>query len=260
MKLVLPILMLLIISCNTAEKKINPNMPGAYKMKYQRLKNDKTDTTYKSLDQLKIFTENYIMYANINSPDSVSSFGIGTYTYEKDTVLEHIIYSASDTTKNESLRTFSLHIKKTPAGYIQIIPNILSAGKNYELTEEYDAVGKEIKSPIDGAWRQVNRYTIIGNDTTTSRVVQFKIYYMGHCIWANTGTDSLNISHTGIGLGTFEMSGTNKLKESMSASTYSTVRGHDFDIDIAMNGTDSFTQTITNPDGSKNIEVYMRLK
>ena len=52
----------------------------------------------------------------------------------------------------------------------------------------------------------------------------------------------------------------NKVKESMRASTYSSVRGHDFDIDIKLNGSDGFTQTITDTDGTKNIEVYIRLK
>ena len=70
----------------------------------------------------------------------------------------------------------------------------------------------------------------------------------------------MNKKHTGIGFGKFEMSGTNKVKESMVVSTYAVVRGHDFDIDVEMNGTEGFTQTMNNPDGSKNIEVCQRLK
>ena len=46
----------------------------------------------------------------------------------------------------------------------------------------------------------------------------------------------------------------------MIASNFSEVRGHNFDVDIEMNGADGFTQTITNPDGAKGIEVYERLK
>jgi len=52
----------------------------------------------------------------------------------------------------------------------------------------------------------------------------------------------------------------NKVKESMTASTYSDVRGHSFDIDISMNGKDEFTQTMTDADGSKGVEIYTRMK
>ena len=51
-----------------------------------------------------------------------------------------------------------------------------------------------------------------------------------------------------------------KVKETMTASSNYQVRGHDFDIDITMNGTDGFTQTMNNKDGSKSVEVYERLK
>ena len=56
------------------------------------------------------------------------------------------------------------------------------------------------------------------------------------------------------------MLGDNKAKENMIASTYSVVRGQSFDVDIAMNGADEFTQTITNKDGSKEIETYQRVR
>ena len=96
-------------------------MSGAYKMLSQSVKTDKTDTTYSSLHQLKIYTDDYMMYANFNSPDSVSGFGIGTYTMDKDTLVENVIYNASDTVKNESPGSFKLAIEKTAKGYKQII-------------------------------------------------------------------------------------------------------------------------------------------
>jgi hypothetical protein len=46
----------------------------------------------------------------------------------------------------------------------------------------------------------------------------------------------------------------------MIASTYSQVRGHDFDIDIELSGNDKFKQTIDMRDGSKSVELYERLK
>lgn len=260
MKLVSAVALLALIGCSSPEKKGNASIAGTFKMMYQRLKGDKLDTMYSSRKQLKIFTDDYMMYANINSPDSLSSFGIGSYDYAMDTVSEYVVYNASDSTKSANPGTFKLFIKKTDKGYIQIIPNILSGGKLYELTEEYESVGNTKKSPLDGAWKKTKRMDINGKDTTvTTSDVQYKAYYAGYVIWGDTWTDSLNKTHTGIGFGKFEING-NKVKESMTESTYASVRGHDFDIDIEMNGTDEFKQTITNANGSKSVEFYQRLK
>jgi hypothetical protein len=261
MKLALAVVMLTLIGCSNPEKKGNVSLQGTFKMKYQRLKNDKTDTTYSSRKQMKIFTEDYMMYANINSPDSLSSFGIGPYSFEKDTISEYVIYSASDTIKTENPGTYKLIINKTDKGFIQVIPNILTGGKYYELTEEYESIGNDVKSSLDGVWKKVKVTQIKGKDTTTiTSDVQYKIYYAGYVIWGNTWTDSLNKNHTGIGFGKFEMNGKNKLKESMMESSYYTVRGREFNIDIEMNGDDNYNQTINNADGSKSIEYYERLK
>jgi len=53
--------MLFIIGCNTTDKKENTSMPEAYKMLSQSVKSEKTDTTYTSLQQLKIYTDDYMM-------------------------------------------------------------------------------------------------------------------------------------------------------------------------------------------------------
>ena len=252
--------MLFIISCNTSDKKENVSMPGAYKMLSQNIKYDKIDTTYTTTLQMKIYTDDYMMYANVNSLDSISSFGIGTYSVNKDTVTENVIYSASDTTKNENPGKYNLIIEKTSKGYKQIIPDILTQGRHIKLTEEYEAAGTAVTSPLDGAWKQTKSYYIKGKDTFANKVTQYKIYHAGIVLWGNTYTDSLNKTYTSTGFGKFEMSGNNKVKESMMASTTYQVRGHDFDIDIEMKGTDEFTQTIHNTDGSKSIEIYQRLK
>ena len=97
-------------------------------------------------------------------------------------------------------------------------------------------------------------------DVSFGNGTQFKTYYAGHVIWGNTYSDSTKKIHTNIGFGKFEMTGNNKVKESMMASTNYQVRGHDFDIDIELNGADGFTQTTNNKDGSKAVEVYERLK
>lgn len=249
---------LVITGCNTSDK--NLSMPGAYKMLSQNIKYDKVDTTYKTTLQMKIYTEDYMMYTNVNSLDTVSSFGIGTYTVDKDTVTENVIYSASDTTATEKPGKYKLIIDKSSNGYLQVIPDILTQGRHIKLTEEYESAGTKVASPLDGAWKQTRSYYIKGKDTTNNKVTQFKTYYAGIVVWGNTTADSSGKTHTATGFGKFEMNGNNKVKESMIGSTFYQVRGHDFDIDIVMNGKDGFTQTINNTDGSKSVEVYERLK
>jgi hypothetical protein len=259
MKLMFAALLLLFIGCKSKDKTENTSMPGAYKMLSQTRKSTTVDTTIKGGQQLKIYTDDFIMYAGINSPDSVSWFGVGSYSMNKDTVSEHIVYSAGDSTSDDTARHYTLMIEKTTKGYKQVIPEIGTGNNKVKLTEDYETVGTSSKSDLDGSWKLVKRFTVKGTDTTKQETVQYKTYFAGYCIWGNTWKDSVNKQHTGIGFGTFTMTG-NKVKESMTASTYSDVRGHSFDIDIALNGKDEFTQTMTNPDGTKGVEVYTRMK
>jgi len=260
MKILLVPSLLFIIGCKNIDKKENVSMPGTYKMLSQHIKGEKLDSTYTSVHQMKIFTEDFMMYANFDSQDSSGGFGIGTYTTDKDTVTENVIYNASDTTNSENPGSFKLIIEKTSKGFKQIIPDILSQEEHVRLTEEYEAVGTVTKSPLDGAWKQTKSYYVSGKDTTVNKVIQFKTYYRGFVIWGNTYKDYNKKNHTAIGFGKFEMISNNKVKESMSSSTSYMVRDQDFDIDVEMNGNDSYTQTIKNSDGSKSVELYQRLK
>ncbi len=113
---------------------------------------------------------------------------------------------------------------------------------------------------MDGTWKETKAYSVNGNNTTDNKVTQFKTYYAGYVIWGHTYSDAASKIHTGVGFGKFKMTGKNKLTESMMASTYYQVRGHDFNIDIEMNGKDEFKQTLNNKDGSKDVEIYQRLK
>jgi len=259
MKIVVPVALLFLIGCKTEEKKEAAAMPGAYNMLSQHVKVDKTDTTYTDYAQLKIFTGDYMMYAGLNSPDSVSGFGIGSYTSSSDSVTETVIYSASDSAKSDSVSNYNLMIAKTPKGYRQVISGMQTSNGPLELTEEYETVGSADKSPLDGAWKQIKSYWIKGTDTTVNTGTQYKTYGAGHFIWGNTYADSTKKIHTGIGFGKFTMNG-NKVKESVTASTYHEVRGKDVDIDVQMDGNDAFTQSYVNADSTKNVEVYQRLK
>jgi hypothetical protein len=259
--IVLSILLLALISCNNSAKKETPAMPGAYLMLSQGVKGANLDTTYTTLQQLKIYTEDYFMYANVNPADSVSAFGIGTYSTDSPGVVtEHAIFSAADSTSNASSASFTLDISKTDSGYEQIIPDIESRGQKYRLTEAYQRVSTDAKSPLDGAWKETKAYNIKGKDTSVNQHVQYKTYYAGHFIWGISYTDSAKKTHTGIGYGTFTMDGTDKAKETVISSTFSQIKGMTFNVDIATNGADAFSQTVVYPDSSKGIEYYERLK
>ena len=79
-------------------------------------------------------------------------------------------------------------------------------------------------------------------------------------MFGSTVIDSASKTKTGIGFGTFEMAGDNKIKETDLNSTYSIIAGNSFNVDVEMNGTDNYKQTITDSTGSKSVEFYERVK
>jgi len=262
MKYILPLSLIILLACNSADKKEGVDVAGAWKMVSQTMKSDSTDTTTTSLQQLKIFTGDHMMYANFSAADSSSSFGVGTYEVAADTVKEHVFYSSTDSTKDDTVRTYSLFIEKTAKGYKQAIPDIFNPadGKHYKLNEEYESAGAASKTPLDGIWKLSMAIVISGDDTTAQTLTHYKAIYGGHVIWGHTIIDSLNKTHTGIGFGEFEMTSDTKAKEKMISSTYPVVRGQTYDLDIVMNGKDEFMQTVIEKDGTKGIETYQRLK
>lgn len=235
-------------------------MPGAYFMTSQTINDGKKDTKYTDLKQLKIYTDSFMMYTQLNPSDSASSFGVGSYTADTGTVTENVIYNSRDTIFSSAPASYTLNITKTPDGYIQVIPEISINSQKTKLTEEYQAVGKPQKTPLDGVWKETESYIVKGNDTTKNNRTQFKTFYAGYFMYGHTVKDSANRNFTGIGFGTFEMDGDNKIKETDLNSTYSIAVGQSFSIDIEINGADNYKQTITNSDGSRSIEFYERLK
>ena len=200
------------------------------------------------------------MYANFFPRDSTSSFGIGSYSAVADTVTENVIYSASDSVKNDTPRSYTLIIEKRDSGYKQVIPDMETQGQKIVLTEEYHTIGTAAKAPIDGVWKELKTYYIKGQDTTKYNTTQFKAYYGGYYIWGNTFSDSAKRNHTGMGFGKFSMNGTDKLTESCITSTYYQLRGKDINIAIEMNGTDEYKQTIVYPNNEKSVEIYQRIQ
>jgi len=260
MKRLLTIACFFAIACNTAEKKDSALTPGVYKMLSQSIKSSSVDTTYLSREQLKIYTGEYMMYADFITVDSISSFGIGTYNADKDTVTENVIYSADDSVKIDTLHSFSLIINKTDSGYNQLITDMGTAGHKITLRENYASIGTPEKTPLDGVWKELKSFVVKGSDTTKYNTTQYKAYYGGHFIWGHTFADSAKKIHTGMGFGKFAITDKNKLIEYCTTSSYSWNRGRNITLDYEMNGDDEFKQTITYPDKSKTVEIYQRMK
>jgi hypothetical protein len=229
-------------------------------MASQVLSKGKKDTKYTTLKQLKFYINDFMMYSQVNPADSVSSFGVGTYTTSAGTVTENVIYRSKDTTYNDAPVSYKLNIKKTGDGYEQVIPEIVIDSQKYKLTEVYQSVGTTKQGSLDGVWKETNSYTFKGKDTTKNIRTQFKAYYAGHFMFGHTVKDSASKNRTGIGFGTFEMIDSNRMKETDLNSTYSIIAGQSFNVDIEMMGANNYKQTITNADGSKGVEYYERLK
>lgn len=225
----------------------------------QSINDGNKDSTITNLKQLKIYTDDYMMYANINPADSVAGFGIGTYTADTGVVTEHVTNGGADTMANSTPGNYTLLIEKTAKGYKQIIPEIGLGDRKFKLTEEYDSVSTGSKSALDGAWKLTDRYVIKGKDTTSQKTTQFKTYFGGHFIWGHTFADSTNKTHTGIGFGSFVLDG-NKLKETIDASSYYQIRGKTVDINIELKGPDEFKQLMDAGEGYTSVETYQRLK
>ncbi|MDQ6902419.1 MAG: hypothetical protein M3139_05330 [Bacteroidota bacterium] len=247
------------ISC-TSNQKPTPKMPGAYFMISQTINDGSKDTKLTDLKQLKIYTEDMMMYTQVNPIDSVSGFGLGSYTADTGTVVEKVIYSASDTTINTP-NTYYLNIATSPQGYTQVIPDIMVGTQKSKLTEEYQSVGKAQTTPLDGLWKETDFYIVKGTDTARSQRTQYKAFYAGYFMYGHTLKDSANKTFTGVGFGTFEMNGKDQIKETDLNSTYSIAVGQSFMIGLEITDADHYKQTIVSTtDGSKSVEFYERVK
>ena len=222
--------------------------------------NDGTKDSVLQRNQLKIYTDEYMIYASPNLTDSFANFGIGKYKVEKGKVYEYRFYTAE---QGEKMDTFELNIEKTYNGYKQVIEHINIGGKTYKLTEEYVSKGTDQKSPLDGTWKQVkNVYlTAKGDSSVNNNPLEYKTFEAGYFIWAISVKDSANRRTSVFGYGPFTYVNDSKIKETVANTTFATgLLGKTYDVDIQMSGTDSYKQTITFANGNKSTEVYQRLK
>jgi len=244
---------------NSSNNDSDLSIRGAYSMTKQ-IGNDGSGDTILKKEQLKIYSDKFMMYAAPRATDSFGEYGIAIYRQNRDTVMEYIFYTSSE---GEVRDTALLEVSKLPTGYRQIIRYRDTAG-TFVLTEDYDKVGKEPPSPLDGAWSQVRDIYIDGKGDTTRNIkkTQFKIYEAGYFIWANPNKDpSSNNFYSAYGYGTFKMVNNRKSQETNINSTfYSQLVGRPVDIDIEMTGKDMYKQTINQEQGGKSVEIYERLK
>ena len=248
-----------IISCNSSSKKA-PQMQGTYLMASQTVNNGKTKTNYTQIKQLKIYTDKYVMYTQVDAVDSVSLFGVGSYTSDTSGVTENIKYTSNNSSFDSAAVSYKLSITKTADGYNQVIPEIVIDSTNSKLTEVYQKVGNTQKTSLDGIWKQTKSYDLKGADTMWYNRTEYKAFNNGYFMFGLTDKDSTGIITTGIGFGTFSMQGENQMKETDLNSTYAIIAGQSFMIDVKLNGSDNYEQTITHPDSTKTVEFYERLK
>jgi hypothetical protein len=257
MKQLLPLLFIVLLLTNCGENK-ELQMKGAYLLVSQTLSDGTKDSVIQR-KQMKIYTDDHVMYAAMRLPDSLASFGIGTYDIEDGNVTEHFFYTSANGPRKD---TFNLIIEKTDKGYRQIIENLRSQGRTLKLTEEYESVGKNDSSFLDGAWKQVRNIYISpkGDSSVIPGITQFKVYQSGNFIWASNYTDTANKTRTFFGYGDFKMAGDNASTEVNRLSTYPPIIDSTFNIQLEKIGDESYQQIIVNRDSSKADEVYLRLR
>jgi len=262
MKKLFPLAALSFFFACTSSVKESPKMQGAYFMTSQTIDYGSKQNKYTDLKQLKIYTDSFMMYAQVNPLDSVSGFGVGTYTTSPGQITENDIYRGHDSILDATPTTYTLNIQKTPDGYTQVIPEIMIDSQKTKLIEEYQSVGKAQQTPLDGVWKQTSDYSVNGKDTVKNNQVttQYKAFYDGYFAWGQTTKDSTGKIHTGIGFGTFNWVNDKEIKETDLNSTFAIVAGQSFDVAINMSDGDNYTQVITYPDGSKSVEAYIRVK
>lgn len=249
-----------LISCNNSNKTTDLKMPGAYLMEYQTLNDGTNETKYTDLAQLKIYTDSFMMYTQVNPIDSVSSFSVGSYVpTDSGAIKEHDFYFSRDTTFSTNPSDFDLYITINPEGYKQVIPQIMIDSQNFKLTEEYHKVGTDQKTPLDGLWKELQSYSVKGKDTIKNDRTQYKAFYAGYFMYGQTVKDSSGKLSTGIGFGTFTPQGNNQIRELDLKSTYPIVVGQSFIVDYDMDGSDHYNQTIHYPDSSISREFYQRV-
>jgi hypothetical protein len=236
-------------------------MTGVYKLVTRQVSDAGTGTGNPVARQ-KIYTaDGYLMYADCCSGDSMSSWGVGRYTIEGDSVIENMIISAGDTSSFTDTKSV-LEITKTGKGYKQVIPEMTANdGSKFRLVEEYEKTGDTARSLLDGLWKLVDSYMIHGKDSTNEMKTYagaFQAFQSGRFSLGYFFLDSTGRHGTRVAFGSFHTNG-NKLIEKISSASSHFMNGNERNLKFEWKGPDEFTQVSTEADSFMMYEKYQRL-
>jgi len=254
---VIALLSIFIAGCNN--KPANAPINGVYNMLSQTFKGDMLDSTFTQLKQLKVYNDGYVIYARVNTADSIGAFGLGTYSMDSGKLTENIVFSATDTLADVNAFSVSENITHTNKGFTMTVPNINADQGKMSVTEEYESVGTETKSKLDGVWKQVSGYSYKDKDTVFWNDVQYKAFYAGHFIYGNyTGLNGVN-KGTYTSFGTFSLND-NTLQQIINSSSTPGLNGKTVNIKISFMDDNTYHETHDAPNGRTEVIVYQRMK
>lgn len=232
---------------------------GVFKLDKLTVSGGGKDSVY-ARTQLKIYTDNYFVYASL-APDSSVGFGVGYYKLDTGNfVVESNVYSSRSL---DSQQVFHIKMTQTANGYTQLIPTMAKVkGVTYSETEVYTKIASTGTSTLDGVWKLDSAYTVKGKDTTKQNEVQFKAFWGSHFMFVhrysldNTQKNFKN----GFGFGDFTFKN-DTLSEEDSVTNHTVLLNRQFAIKINMRGPDQYRQVIHDAKtGDQSVEVYRRLK
>ena len=83
-------------------KNTKKGMAGAYALLRQMV-NDGTKDSVIHIEQLKIYTDRYMIYAHQMPNDSLAEYGIGRYTVEDGKVIEDVFFTSANGDQNNKV-------------------------------------------------------------------------------------------------------------------------------------------------------------
>lgn len=246
------------IGCKQETK--STSLVGVHKMDKQVITDGKTETVRTTANgdvQYKIYTSEGYFYIGI-AKDSSGGFGTGTYKQEGNTITESNTYNSGslDTAWN-----VKLEITAAEKGYTQVIPELMSGGAKYKITENYTTVSTSGTSALDGIWHQTKSMDVKdGKDTVVGTYNEYKVYNAGHFMWATKFTDTATKKVSNyVGHGTFTVNN-DALTEQLDISNVRGAMGK-YSIKLKFNGADEFTQeTADTAKKTVNFKTYKRIK
>ncbi len=249
-------ILVIIFSCNSPKK--DSEISGIFRIESKSIKNPKIDTFYADQNQVKVYTDDFYAYTNLQD-DSTASFGIGYYDADGNLIKEHNMYSTSAL---DSPFVFNLRIEKSDQGYKQTIDQMKINGMPTKLVEQYVTIPAVGKSPLDGIWK-LNRYCkVIGKDTSDEKRVQYKIFHKGYFMFVQDMKNHIDSSklRSGFGFGHFDYQ-KDKVIEINLFSNYPSIIDKQIKLQVDFQGDDSFYQILPSEvDSTAVIEFYTRVK